>query len=242
MARFVLARMLVNIGRIRTPASLMVTGARFQDKKTSQEFPAAHAIPCDLLLDLPGQGITGVRLYDLLRDPFSRTWVRLEIFGQTDRVHRLTNIADRRCEEGGMISAFAAACDTAILDGLRAATLAAAGARSAPVSASVAGLFERTLVPAFIATAALAELETEFTVEEREHVATAPLLDRFGKPIAARPTDTRLGSPDAEARAKARSAIRQVLQTYADPGLVDRAALSAIAGKIDALRLNERGF
>ena len=241
-----LTRMLVDISRIDAPAGLMVTGARFQDKQTSREFPAAHAIPCDLRLALPGHPPPGVRLYDLLRDPFNRTWTRREIFGQTDRVHRLANLADRRCEAGadGMAMALAAACDAAIRDGLRAKVVSPAGARGATVAASVASLFETSLAPAFIAAARarLGALETEFTDHERGQLARAPIVDRFGRPIMARPVDTRIGSPDAEARAAARIAMRQILQIYADPDCVDRAALGAIAGKIDALRLNEQRF
>src|SRR5712691_4292210 len=47
-----LARMLTELVRIDTAVPLDVVGAQFQDKQTSSEFPAAHAIPCDLVLAL----------------------------------------------------------------------------------------------------------------------------------------------------------------------------------------------
>jgi hypothetical protein len=57
------------------------------------------------------------------------------------------------------------------------------------------------------------------------------------RPSSARPTP---GSV-AEVRAAARIALHQVLQIYADPMPVNSSALDDMAGKIDALKLNERG-
>lgn len=238
-----LARMLTELGRIDNAVPLDVVGAQFQDKQTSAEFPAAHAIPCDLVLALPGHPHPGVHLYDLLRNPFNRTWALRHIFGQTDRVHRLVNVADRSCERGsdGMALALAAACEEVIRDGLRARTAVTeeGPARDVqPISFQFDILVQRFTE---VARTRLRALENKLTGYERTEMTRGHPVDRFGRPLVERPVDTRVNSSDAEARAAARIALRQVLQIYADPPPVDTSALGAMAGKIQALQLNERG-
>jgi hypothetical protein len=237
-----LARMLTDIGRIDEATTINVVGAHFQDKRTSTEFPAAHVIPCDLLLTLPGHPLPGVHLYELLRNPFNQTWVKLHIFGQTDRVHRLVNVADRSCEADtdGMALAFASACENVITSGLAARRLS--GSRSAPpISAPVLFQLETEIMPRFtaVASARLRALEHDLTPSERIELTREHTLDRFGKPAVERSIDTRLGSPDAQARAAARIALHQVLAIYTDATLVDRSELMAISGQVQALRINE---
>jgi hypothetical protein len=79
MVALCLARMLTELGRIDVAVPLDVVGAQWQDKQTSTEFPAAHTIPCDLELALPGHPPPGLHLYNLLRDPLNRTWVQRHI-------------------------------------------------------------------------------------------------------------------------------------------------------------------
>jgi hypothetical protein len=242
-----LARMLTGLGRIGTAAALDVVGAQFQDKRTSVEFPAAHVLPCDLMLALPGYPLPGAPLYhpDLLRNPVNRFLTQCDIFGRTDRVHRLVNVADRSCEAGpdGMALALAAACDEVIKDGLLAWTLVPAGSRT-PIAPSVRFRFETMLVPAFAAVAAarLRALDASLTAYERDEMRRGRAVNTDGSQLVARPTDTRLSSHNVEARAAARIALRQVLQVYAAPGLIDTQELMAMAGYIDALRLNEADF
>lgn len=239
------AHLLVELGRIEGPVDATVTGALYQDKQTSEEFPAAHVLPCDLMLSLPGHPAPGVRLSDLLRDPFSRAWAQRHIFGRTDRVHRLTNVVDRRCEAGddGMAMMLAALCDDVIREALR-RRIAAPGTAGPAPQATVIGLFETRLAPAFqwVARNRLDRVDAEFTALERAELTPAPLLNRFGAPFTARPTDTRIGSPSAAARAAVRVAMRQILEVYMDPGCVDHTALSAMALAVSALRTNEMRF
>jgi hypothetical protein len=241
-----LARMLTDLGRIETAMPLVVVGAQFQDKRSSKEFPAAHAIPCDLAIALPGHPAPGVHLYNFLLNPFNRTWAKLNMFGETDRVHRLVNVADRSCEAGldGLASVLATACEEVIRNGLRARTLTPGKYATKPISASVQTEFELILVPGFVraANARLQALERNLNYFERTEIAHRPLVDRIGRPVEARPSDTRLGSPNAQARAANLNTLRQVLKTYADQTLVDRPALFTIATKIEALRINERAY
>ena len=261
-----LARMLTDLRRIDAAIPVEVVGARFQDKRSSREFPAAHHIPCDLALGLPGHAPPGVLLHDLFQEPFSKTWARREIFGRTHRVHRLVNVADRSCEAGpdGMAIVFARACEEVIREGLRANEVLPARARSlgagsprtlpysdpatavrsrgaAQTALAVQSHFDTILLPGFVIAARqrLQLLEEDLTDYEHREMTRGHPVDRFGKPLVPRPADTRLHSPDAEARAAAKITLRQILQTYADPTIVDRQALNRIAAQIDALRFNE---
>jgi hypothetical protein len=171
--------------------------------------------------------------------------VQLNIFGQTDRVHRLANVADRSCEAGtdGMALIFATACENVIRDGLAARRIFG-GPRAAPGNfATVLSQFETVIVPGFsaAATARLRVLEDNLTPFERAELTRGHTVDRLGKPAVERPTDTRLGSPNAEARAAARIALHQVLTIYADATLTERSALAAISNQVQALRTNEMG-
>ncbi len=216
--------MLVDIGRIDATMTVDVVGAHFQDKRTSVEFPAAHVLPCDLLLAIPGRPPPSVHLYDLLRNPFNQIWVKLHIFGKTDRVRRLVNIADRSCEAGtdGMALVFASACENVIRDGLAACRLTENRTTASPGSATVLPQLETFIRPRFTAAALarLRDLENDLTPFERTELTRGHTLNRFGKPAVERPLDTRLGSADAEVRAAARIALHQVLTIYTDATLV----------------------
>jgi hypothetical protein len=237
-----LAQLLTELGAIDAVPSLEVRGALFQDKRTSTEFPAAHALPCDLAVILPGQSAAGVHLYDLLRNPLNQTWVRLNVFGQTDRVHRLVNVADRSCEAGtdGMAAVFATACEAVIRHGLQSRAIMSAG--SLFMRNSVPTHFNSILVPGFVdvARTRLRAMEGSLTMHERTERLRDRLLDPFGRPSGSPPTDTRLSSPADEARTAAKLSLCQVLRTYADAGLVDGVALNLIENKIGALRQNEK--
>jgi hypothetical protein len=237
-----LAQMLVELGVIESVPTLEVRGALYQDKRTSTEFPAAHALPCELAVVLPGRPPAGVPLHGLLRSPFTQTWVRRNIYGQTDRVHRLVNVADSSCEAGedGMAAVLAEACEEVLRSGLQDRVVSRFGAP--PLTRSVTGIFNTIVVEGFtgVAQQRFHDLQSELTDYEMSEMIRGHLLDRFGNFVAPQPTDTRKTSPDAAARAAAKITLCRVFRTYADPNLVDPAALDDMKGKIDALRMAER--
>jgi hypothetical protein len=236
-----LSRMLVLLERVPLGASLRAAGASDQDKQVSGDFHAAHAIPRELRVSAPGTAADGAPLYELLRNMLNQTWVRREIFARTDRVHRLVNAADSSCERGldGMAQSLVRVCNDVIADARRDKTPVVAG-RHAPPLSSLAQRFETDLVPSFHAVARdrLRALEAKFTANDREELNRAHPVWPDGRPLIARPSDTRLTSIDPEARAAARIAFRQVLGLYAN-ARVDPDALAAMAEKIEALRFNE---
>ena len=168
-------------------------------------------------------------------------WVRREIFARTDRVHRLVNAADSSCERGpdGMAQSLVRVCNDVIADARRDKTPVLAG-RWAPALSSLARRFDADLVPSFLAAGRnrLQALDAKFTANDREELKRSHPVWPDGRPLVARPSDTRLTSIDPEARAAARIAFRQVLSLYAE-AQVDRGALVAMAAKIEALRFNE---
>lgn len=234
------AHLLTELGAIEAVTSVTADRAAYQDKRTTREFPSAHAIPCDLLVTLPAQP-EAVHLYDLLRNPLNQTWVQKNIFGQTDRVHRLVNVADQSCELAtqGMTFLLAQSCEQVIRECLQSRISTQV---NAPAPTLVADHFYSVLVPGFIATAerCLRRMESNLTRYELTEMRRDHLLDRFGKFFADQPADTRKTSSNPEARAAAKISLCQILRTYADSRLVDNAALKDITAKIGALRLNEK--
>jgi hypothetical protein len=212
-----------DFGRFPTPIQVAPVKAAYQDKQTTSEFPAAHRLPCDLQLT-PGSAV-----YDCFQNPFSRTWIQRNVFGRTDRVHRYTNICDSACERGpqGMAHVLAAACQDI--------------ANSARTPALV---FASTLVPGYANAVqiALTRMDGTLTPLEREELNRKHPVDRFGGPLTPRPTDIRLTSPNAEARAAAKVSVIQVLREYADAGQPPREKLAHAAGQADAMRHNEAPF
>jgi len=237
-----LAQTLVELGSIESLPNVEVRGALYQDKRTSTEFPAAHALPCELSVFLPGRRGRGVPLHTLLRNPFNQTWVQRNVYGQTDRVHRLVNVADRSCESGddGMAAVLAEACEEVISNGLQDRVVSRYGAP--PLPQSVLTIFNEIVVPGFTAVAdqRLQDLQREMTDYEMGEMTRGHLFDRFGNYIEPQPTDTRKTSPHAAARAAAKITLCQVFRTYSDAGLVDATALGDMADKIGALRITEQ--
>ena len=236
-----LIRMLALLDRIPPGASFFATGASDQDKQVTGDFQAAHLVPRELRLEAPGAAVDGAPLHELLRNPFNRMWVRREIFAQTERVHRLVNAADSSCERGpdGMARALVRVCNKVLVDAQRDGSPVDAR-RAAPPLTSISHWFDADLVPSFlgVARARLEALDGRLTAYERAELNRPHPVYLNGRPLVARPTDTRLTSTDPEARAAARIAFRQVLEAYARAA-VDRAALAAMTVKIEALRFNE---
>ncbi len=213
-----LIRVLALLERIPPGASFFAAGATDQDKQVSGDFVAAHLIPRELRLSAPGTPADDTPLHELLRNPFSRMWVRREIFAETDRVHRLVNVADSSCERGrdGTARTLVRVCDKVLADARRDGMLVQAG-RPAPPLTSVYQTFAADLVPGFLAAARarLQAREAKLTDYERSELNRGHPVYLDGRPLVARPADTRLTSTDREVRAAARIALRQVLSVYA---------------------------
>jgi hypothetical protein len=238
-----LVEWLVERGLISPASRLEARGARFQDKQTSVEFPAAHVLPCDLAVSQPAQPRPAVHLYDLLQNPFNRTFVRLNIFGRTDRAHRLVNVADRSCEAGtdGMAAVFVEACEEVVQLSLRAGSITRSGTHLRRKAALTQ--FNTILVPGFAnaARVRLRAMEKSRSRLELERMESrrGDLVDRFGRSAAPQPTDTRLSSSSDEARIAATISLCQILRIYTDESLVDPHALARVEGQIGALSFNE---
>ena len=211
-----------DLGLLPGPVVVEPTGSAVQDRQTSGEFQAAHVLPSDLMVT-PAAG-SAARLHHFFRDPFSRVWMQRNVFGRTDRVHRLTNLADSYCEAAGMRRTIADACAAVVNN------------RLSPMR-----VFENTLAPGYAAAARTALQENLRSVAPADgpEFVRQPLLDRFGKAAIPRPTDTRVGSPNAEARLAARRTLNQVLEIYAGLATAPRHLMVVAAGQVDALRGNE---
>jgi hypothetical protein len=240
-----LTALLEQLDRLPANAEIGARGASDQDKQVSGDEQAAHIAPCEIVVHAPGSALDGEPLYAFLVNPFNQTWVRREIFAPTDRVHRLVNVADSSCERGrgrnagiGMVDALVELCNRTLEDARRRSKLVVGFAP--PPSQYARDRFQTQLVPCYrmVASARRSMLETAMTDDERRDLARQPLVASDGRPLIARPLDTRLGSPNAEARMAARRTLREIFVIYenVDP---DEAALATIAGKIDALRFNE---
>lgn len=229
---------LEQLGRLPPDAVVAARGASDQDKQVSGSEQAAHILPREIVV----RSSAGVQpLYDFLRVPFNQTWVRYHLFAPTDRVHRLVNVADSSCERGldGMAAALVELCNRTLEDVRRDRRIATG---PAPASSSYAqDRFHTQLVPCYrmVANLRRTRLEKEMTQFERSELTRATIVLPDGRPATPRATDTRLGSPDAQARAEAKRTLSEIFAIYerTDP---DRHALADIAGKIDALRYNDK--
>ncbi len=222
-----LVAMLGGLGRIAPGAVFRCGGAEMQDKSASGDTEAAHALPGHVTVVGPGGAL--LPLYALLRNGFSRAWVQRNLYGLTHRVHWLVNQADSNSESGplGMKFVLARACE---------AVLRAGG--------SPDRAFEDVLVPGYIRAAGSAfdSSEAKVTPAQRTAVSGPNLVDRFGGPLTPRPPDTALRGVGAAEAGANRATLAQVLTAYADRRYIDPALMAAFAGKIAALRHNERGL
>lgn len=224
-----LVEALAGRGRLNPGMAIVATGAAEQDKQASMlseamqgEVEAAHVIPCDLLMGPQQQ-----RLYDFFVNPFNNIWVRRNVFGRTNAVHRLTNYVDRRCEANGMIDALVGAC-SAVLNG----------------QARAERHIEHLL--ADYATAAQIgrqKLRQALSSAERAQAAKPMIVGADGRPLDERPADVRITSPDLEARAANKSVALQIFDAYVNIAQhMDPTRLRVVAGQVEALMLNERSY
>ena len=224
-----LVEALADRGRLNPGMAVVATGAAEQDKRASMlseamqgEVEAAHVIPCDLQI-----GPQQRRLYDFFANPFNNTWVRRNVFGRTNAVHRLTNYVDRRCEANGMIDALVGAC-SAVLNG------------QARAERHIEQLLDDY---ATAAQTGRQRLRQALSSAERAEATKAVILGADGRPLDERPDDVRITSPDLDARAANKRVALQIFDAYVNIAQhMDAARLRDVAGQVEALMLNERSY
>lgn len=182
------------IGLLPKEGEFVATGARVQDKRTSRMYPAAHRLPCDLSIKYDGQS---VRLTDFFEEGLDKTWIDKNIFGPTDRIHRLANVADQWCEDGGMKTTLVKAAN-AVLDGKMTARRA----------------MDDIVQPGYAAAIATAreKVERNFSIIERQALSQR-IVTIQGQPFRL-PDPTALNVKGLSERAAAKDVMERTLAAY----------------------------
>lgn len=187
-------------GLLPEDGKIVATRAMVQDKRGTQEFPAAHRLPADLAVETPDG--TRRRFTEHFDVELNRVAVDREVFSRTDRLSRLANVADSWVEAAGMRKVLA-----------RAANAVATGAMSA--DAAMSGIVE----PGFAAaiTRASRRLDRNMALAERAAIATV-IVDGQGESLRAIRDDLRLRTADLDNRARAKAMMEAVLAETARHG------------------------
>lgn len=200
------------IGLLPKEGEFVATGARVQDKRTSRMYPAAHRLPCDLSIKYDGQS---VRLTDFFEEGLDKTWIDKNIFAPTDRIHRLANVADQWCEDGGMKTALVKAAN-AVLDGKMTARRA----------------MDDIVQPGYAAAIATAreKVERNFSIIERQALSQR-IVTIQGQPFRL-PDPTALNVKGLSERAAAKDVMERTLAAYShvselSPGQRMQSAMAA---------------
>jgi hypothetical protein len=112
-----------DLGLLPDDAAIVSTRAMVQDKRGSQEFPAAHRPPADLSVEVPDGSRR--RLTEHFDVQLNRVAVDRDVFARTDRLSRMANVVDSWLEAASMRKIFA-----------RAANAVASGSMSADAAMS----------------------------------------------------------------------------------------------------------
>lgn len=211
-----------DLGLLPEDGKFVATRAMVQDKRGTQEFPAAHRLPADLAVETPDGARR--RLTDHFAVVLNRVAVDREVFSRTDRLSRMANVMDSWLEAAGMRKT---------LD--RAANAVATGGMSA--DAAMTGVIE----PGYAAAIALARrrLHRNFAIAERAVIATA-IIDEKGEPFRAMRDDLRLRTADLANRARAKAMMKAVLAETARHGHLDPEQRRAADEFVRGIAENER--
>ncbi|WP_234625040.1 hypothetical protein RMS29_027545 (plasmid) [Agrobacterium rosae] len=201
--------------------TLIATKAMVQDKRTSQEFPAAHRMPGDLAIQNEDGSTT--RLTDVFKVDLNKVAIDREVFATTDRVNRLVNVADGWAENAGMKTALALAATEV--------------ARGASAGSAMKDIIEPGYADAV--KAAYSKVEMNFTVAEQQIVGGAILDARTMQPIRGVIENLKLSSTDQEARAHAKELIRLTLHTYSKETELGEEQQLRIDNLIEGIKDNE---
>jgi hypothetical protein len=211
-----------NLGLLPEHGKIVTTQGIVHDKRGWQEFPAAHRLPADLSVEMPDGSRR--RLTEHLDGALNRVAVDREVFGRTDRLSRIANVADSWFEAAGMRKTLA-----------RAAHAVDSGERSA--DAAMAEIVE----PGYSAAIARARsrLDRNMAVVERAAIATA-IVDASGEPFRTVREDLLLRTANLENRARAKAMMVTVLDETARQRQLDPAQRRAADAFIRGISETER--
>jgi predicted kinase len=213
-----------DLGILPEDGKIVATRAMVQDKRGTQEFPAAHSLPADLAVETSDGSRR--RLTEYLDVALNRVAADREVFGRTDRLSRLANVVDSWMEAAGMRKAL-----------VRAANAVAIGGRSA--DAAMAEIIE----PGYGAALAHTRdrLDRNIAIAERSVLATT-IKDTSGEPFRAVRDDLRLGAGDLENRARAKAMMDAVLTETARHSHLDPKRRREVDEFVRGIADNERSL
>jgi hypothetical protein len=212
------------LGLLPEDGTIVATRAMVQDKRGTQEFPAAHRLPADLAVETPDG--TRRRFTEHFDVELNRVAVDRDVFSRTDRLSRLANLADSWVEAAGMRKTLA-----------RAANAVASGGMSA--DAAMTGIVE----PGYAVAIATAQrrLERNMALAERAAIATL-IVDEKGEPFRAMRGDLRLRTADLDNRARAKAMMEAVLAETARHGHLGPEQRRVAAEFVRGIAENERNL
>jgi predicted ABC-type ATPase len=185
-----------DLGLLPQDGKFEASGAFVQDKRATQEFPAAHRLPGDLVIETPDGSRR--RLAEHFEVTLNRIAIDRAVFAPTDRMSRLANVADAWAEAAGMRKTLARAAN------------AVAGGMAADTAMT------RIVEPGYAAAIAQANRRLERNMSYAERAAiSAAIVAENGEPMRATRDDLRLRTADLENRARAKAMIGVVLTEMA---------------------------
>ena len=205
-----------------------IAGAVPQDKPGTREYPAAHLAPCTLKIGDPAASGAPANLFDVFADGVTRAFV-FNLFGKTERVHKLANYSDGICERNKSQNDWVhvlAACSTEVVRNRH---------------ATPREVFFDALIPRFQVVAGQQLVNMESTLGQVPPPAESLIVDQTGQPYgrAERPTDVRIHSPSPAAWRANREAVVQILAAYSGTHSPRQEDVSRLAHQFKALRSNE---
>lgn len=213
-----------DLGLLPEDGKIVATRAMVQDKRGTQEFPAAHRLPADLAVETPDG--TRRRFTEHFDVELNRIAVDREMFSRTDRLSRLANVADSWLEAAGMRKTLA-----------RAANAVATGGMSADAAMS------EIVEPGYVAaiTQASRRLDRNMALAERAAIATL-IVDGQGEPFRAMRADLRLRTADLDNRARAKAMMEAVLAETARHARLDPEQRRTAEEFVRGIAENERNL
>lgn len=211
-----------DLGLLPDGATIVSTRAMVQDKRGSQEFPAAHRLPADLSVETPDGSRR--RLTEYFEVQLNRVAVDRDVFARTDRLSRIANVVDSWLEAAGMRETLG-----------RAANAVA----SARVSADMA--MSDIVEPGYFAAIAQTRDRLERNIAIAERVAIArTIVGESGEPLRAVQGELRLRKADLENRARAKSMMEAILTEAARHDRLDATRRHAAYDFVRGIVENER--